>query len=412
MVHQHDNHSRQQLRQILAPTTPIQPKLTIGAANDRFEQEADQMADKVMGMPDDALRNPAQPLTSLGPDRSIQRLCQDCEAQENPDEIQRMPVGEEENQLRAKTRSGSETSVPTHFASAIAGLNNGGMAMPGTDRAFFEPRFGKRFNQVKIHTGTQASQLASTINARAFTYGNHIVFGNGEYQPGSDAGKHLMAHELAHVVQQNGQVSRTIRRRPSISRWEFHNQDGTTTAKDNCCEFCNGPKGPRPLGVGNRYDNSILNGVELMPFIKDHEEGATYDIGRVAEGGFWEKYNEKWKFYTERERGEDDDPNDHDECLIPRLNAQTGEHYIYSEDQPGWRNLPQPHPVATEWSMYQNFVEYVTITDKEDFTATDPNVQTWHSILRIKRVGTRDLSIDKANSRIEPGFISLSTPPE
>jgi hypothetical protein len=71
---------------------------------------------------------------------------------------------------------------------------------PGT-RAFFEPRFGSDFRQVSVHTGSRAEESAAAVNARAYTVGTHIVFGTGEYAPGNTAGQELLAHELAHVVQ-------------------------------------------------------------------------------------------------------------------------------------------------------------------------------------------------------------------
>jgi hypothetical protein len=69
-------------------------------------------------------------------------------------------------------------------------------------RAFFEPRFGHDFGDVRIHTGAAATRAADAIHARAFTLGRDIAFGHGEYAPGTSAGRRLMAHELAHVVQQ------------------------------------------------------------------------------------------------------------------------------------------------------------------------------------------------------------------
>lgn len=71
-------------------------------------------------------------------------------------------------------------------------------------RSFFEPRIGYELSAVRIHTDSSANRSAAAIDARAYTLGNNIVFGNGEYSPDSDSGRHLLAHELAHVVQQSG----------------------------------------------------------------------------------------------------------------------------------------------------------------------------------------------------------------
>ena len=74
--------------------------------------------------------------------------------------------------------------------------------MPDNTRAFMEQRFGQDFSGVRVHTGQAAEKAASAINARAFTKGQSIVFARGQYSPQSEQGKHLLAHELTHVVQQ------------------------------------------------------------------------------------------------------------------------------------------------------------------------------------------------------------------
>jgi hypothetical protein len=85
---------------------------------------------------------------------------------------------------------------------------SGGSPLGKAERDFFEPRFNVDFSDVRIHTDKRAAGMAEGINAKAFTAGNNIVFTAGEYQPGTGAGKSLLAHELAHVVQQTGQVQR------------------------------------------------------------------------------------------------------------------------------------------------------------------------------------------------------------
>ncbi|MGB9203363.1 MAG: DUF4157 domain-containing protein, partial [Terriglobales bacterium] len=72
---------------------------------------------------------------------------------------------------------------------------------PGT-RAFMEPRFGQDFSQVRLHTDTKAADSASAVKAHAYTVGQDIVFGPGQYSPHAEASRHLLAHELTHVVQQ------------------------------------------------------------------------------------------------------------------------------------------------------------------------------------------------------------------
>jgi hypothetical protein len=71
-------------------------------------------------------------------------------------------------------------------------------------RAFMEPRFGHDFSQVRVHTDSLAADSARSVNARAYTSGRNLVFGEGQYAPHSSQGRRLIAHELTHVVQQNG----------------------------------------------------------------------------------------------------------------------------------------------------------------------------------------------------------------
>ena len=81
--------------------------------------------------------------------------------------------------------------------------------MPASERDFFEPRFGQDFSQVRIHTDPKAGKAARSVGALAYTIGSDIVFGQGQYRPGT-GGKELLAHELTHVVQQtcNDRVQR------------------------------------------------------------------------------------------------------------------------------------------------------------------------------------------------------------
>jgi hypothetical protein len=91
-----------------------------------------------------------------------------------------------------------------------------GCPLDAASRSFFEPRFGRDFGQVQIHNDATAHRIAKALNAEAFTFGDHIAFAAGRYAPGSQAGTHLLAHELTHVVQQSrGLQFRRIQRQLS-----------------------------------------------------------------------------------------------------------------------------------------------------------------------------------------------------
>ena len=134
---------------------PIQAKLRIGAVNDPLEQEADRIAGQVMRM--------------TAPQH---------------------PIG--------KARDVPQKALP-HSPDLFRG---GGDRLPARARQFFEPRFDRDFGDVRLHHGPAAAQSALSLGARAYTWGRDIVFGKGEYSPASAQASPLLAHELAHVVQQ------------------------------------------------------------------------------------------------------------------------------------------------------------------------------------------------------------------
>ena len=116
--------------------------------------------------------------------------------------LQRQPEEEEEALLQTKQSAGHTPEVTPHLASTIASMQGGGQPLPASERAFFEPRFGQDFSQVRLHCNQLAAEAARAVNARAFTLGSNVFFGAGQYAPAGHEGKGLLAHELTHVVQQ------------------------------------------------------------------------------------------------------------------------------------------------------------------------------------------------------------------
>ena len=99
--------------------------------------------------------------------------------------------------------------------SVRAALRAPGQPLDTSSRGYFEPRFGHDFSRVRVHSDAGAAQSARDIDARAYTVGNNIVFGAGRFAPGAAAGRQLLAHELAHVVQNTAaRAADTIRRTP------------------------------------------------------------------------------------------------------------------------------------------------------------------------------------------------------
>jgi len=102
------------------------------------------------------------------------------------------------------------------FGSAV--VPAGGRALDAATRAFMEPRFGVGFDAVRIHDDEEAARKARGLSARAYTAGEHVVFGAGEYRPNTKVGRHLIAHELAHVLQARIGAAPAVRRKED---WDF-----------------------------------------------------------------------------------------------------------------------------------------------------------------------------------------------
>ena len=166
----------------------IMPKLMVGAVDDPAEIEADQVAEQVMRM---QLPNHALDEGMALPVR--------------PPHIARKPA----------------TDTPfAHDASLVVEpvLRSGGQPLDAETLAFMEPRFGRDFSTVRLHTNDIAAESARRLNARAYTVGRDIVFGTGEYNAQSTSNNKLLAHELTHVMQQTNLFESAIRRDPKISR--------------------------------------------------------------------------------------------------------------------------------------------------------------------------------------------------
>ncbi len=86
-------------------------------------------------------------------------------------------------------------------------LSGPGQPLDAATRTYFEPRFGHDFSQVRVHSDSQAAESARSVNALAYTVGRDVVFGAGQFQPGTTHGNKLLAHELTHTIQQRGQSS-------------------------------------------------------------------------------------------------------------------------------------------------------------------------------------------------------------
>ena len=171
-------HSFGQISVFPKNTVMVQPKLSVNTPGDKYEQEADSVAEQVMRM--------TEP--------NVQRKCDKCEE-------------EEKNVIQTKAQdSGGSIASPT-LGHQINQTSGNGHPLDGNTRTFMESRFGADFNHVRIHTGSTAESLNTGLNARAFTHGSDIYFNRAQYNPASLEGKKLLAHELTHVVQQRSNIT-------------------------------------------------------------------------------------------------------------------------------------------------------------------------------------------------------------
>ena len=230
----------------------VQFKMAVNKPGDKFEQEADRMADKVLRMPappaptkeeklqrqpgeqtkkDEQIQKAALPEEKLQKAPQVEEKVQKASRPEEKiqtaampaDKLQKKEGDKQEGDKRddgklqkapaadekLQRKGGDATpAVGDSLQSAIRQQSTGGQPLSSDVRAFMEPRFGADFSTVRVHHDAESASLNNQLSARAFTYQNHVFFSRDQYQPGSSDGKQLLAHELTHTVQQGHAVQR------------------------------------------------------------------------------------------------------------------------------------------------------------------------------------------------------------
>lgn len=158
----------------------LQTRLAIGASHDPLEHEADRIADQVLAEPGPAAVRRAQP--------QIQRA--------------------------GAPGAGSGSVAPASVERVLAGA---GRPLEPALAQDMEQRFGHDFSRVRVHSGPSADESVRAVDAHAYTVGHDIVFGAGRFAPATHAGRHLLAHELTHVVQQQGHMPAAVQRAPAVA---------------------------------------------------------------------------------------------------------------------------------------------------------------------------------------------------
>ncbi|WP_167619858.1 eCIS core domain-containing protein [Maribellus sediminis] len=247
----------------------IQPSLKVGQPGDRYEKEADQMADQIM-MKGKAQRDTESsffpPVSSVQlkthtasndifdaaipsvqekseeeetafqtkPEADLQNdsgqateiaaknVSPDIQNKTEPEDL--LQKEEEEESVQPKEMLQKSADLPdelnedvlqtksdqpgdvSNIESKLSSTSGGGSSLDTTTKSDMEAGFGADFSGVKVHTGSDAVQMSENLNAQAFTHGNDIYFNEGKYNPGSPSGKHLLAHELTHTLQQGASI--------------------------------------------------------------------------------------------------------------------------------------------------------------------------------------------------------------
>lgn len=204
----------------------IQAKLTVNEPDDEYEKEAERVADAVMQMSVPTIAVPSQ---AGDEEQQIQRMCSRCQRRYREGKSLNCEECEEELQRQENSRESPMLDAETQ--QQIQSLRGGGRPLPESVRSFFEPRFGREFSDVRIHTGHLADEAARSVHAEAFTRGQDIVFQSGAYQPRAKEGKRLLAHELTHVKQQQSESS--VARQSSSTQPRFRDCTPSITSINN-----------------------------------------------------------------------------------------------------------------------------------------------------------------------------------
>jgi hypothetical protein len=177
----------------------IQTKLAIDEPGDEYEQEADRVAEQVMRMPE--------------PQMQLACAC-------GGESLKWQTENGEQGRQRLQTKHVESGALGLTEAppSVLDVLSSPGRPLNPATRAFMESRFGYDFSRIRVHSDAAAEQSARDMNARAYTVDQNIAFGCGQFAHGSHEGQRLLAHELAHTLQQRGGAPARIARQPMDPR--------------------------------------------------------------------------------------------------------------------------------------------------------------------------------------------------
>ncbi|MFN6571258.1 DUF4157 domain-containing protein [Dendronalium sp. ChiSLP03b] len=303
----------------------VQTKLTIGAAGDKYEQEADRTARQVvqrMNAPASQQPEVSEKMQPAKPEAKeiykkpqistiqrqeipelekeedepvqlqsetgiVQRTCSKCDKEQQP--------GQQENKLAQmqplvqRQSADKEMADTPDLETSIQKAQGRGQPLSENIRGQMEQAFGADFSGVRIHTGSQSDQLNKSIQARAFTTGQDIFLRSGEYAPTSKQGQELLAHELTHVVQQNGDAvqsqgasaAKTTSNAPNSEGVSVATKASTDNTVQRACSKCEQEKQEVNLQAKRESDHTVEATPEVEASISQVDRPS---IQRIALG--------------------------------------------------------------------------------------------------------------------------------
>ena len=303
----------------------VQQNLLTGQPDEKYEQEADHIADRVMGMHEPLA---TETLTTSNQDQHAAVLRRNVdedgetekqlEEEENPESAQtkalagqvttltkgdedyeyekvliqgKSDIGKTTTLIQLQEDSGKkELGVSPNFVGYVNSLQGRGNPLPQESRDFFEPRFGYDFRQVRVHTESRAAETARSVNAKAYTVNRNIVFGAGQYSPSTNSGQQLLAHELTHVVQQlAAPVLRNVLQRDPDDNQEAQDREVSYPVKV--------PRGMKTDAELDRYAEVLIFG-KVMNFKWKWTSG-TRNVPLLAKEGRTVNYHYQSSFVSQ-----------------------------------------------------------------------------------------------------------------
>ena len=304
------------------PLRNPQAKLSISQPGDKYEQEADSVAQQVMQRMAQRVNRQSIQREALPEEEELQMkplansitpLVQREALPEDEEELQMKPLDnstlqrealpedEEELQMKPMVQRQGEAGMAAapDLEASINQARGGGQLIADNIREPMEQAFGANFSGVKVHTDDQSDQLNRSIQARAFTTGQDVFFRQGEYNPGSRGGQELLAHELTHVVQQNGgAVQRSLL--PPQQLPQYPTIKTKLSSVGDCVS--QGSVGVRTIQLkwiwnGNKWNSDAGDAENTRPTIKGKRKGDVFDPTPTVEAsgskGVAEKHKEE-----------------------------------------------------------------------------------------------------------------------